>query len=143
MISTKLRKFFLISIVLFIIHGLEEYFTGFYDVDPIFKYFFGPFERMSNLQALFLLFQIMLWLLLIISLLLIASKKWQLSLMIIPGLVYIFELHHIYKAVTVGGYYPGLITALAFPFIAFYFWKELIHNWSAGFPPSREWKTRE
>ncbi|TSC78393.1 MAG: hypothetical protein G01um101433_269 [Parcubacteria group bacterium Gr01-1014_33] len=45
--------------------------------------------------------------------------------MVIPGLIYIFELHHIWKALFSWAYYPGAITATAFPVIAFLFWKEL------------------
>jgi len=125
MISNRLKIIFALSIPIFIAHGLEEYFTGFFNADNIFRFVFSPFETMPVLQASFLLFQIMLWLLLIISLLLITSEKWQFRLMIIPGLIYIFELHHLWKALISWGYYPGLITALFFPIIAFLFWKEL------------------
>ena len=128
MISKKLKNIFLVSIPVFIAHGLEEYFNNFYNKDPIFKFLFKPFEIMSVPQATFLLLQIMLWLLLIISFLLIASEKWQLRLMIILGLIYIFELHHFLEALIHGGYYPGVITAIAFPIIGFAFWKELLKN---------------
>ncbi len=84
---------------------------------------------MPVLQSTFLLFQIMIWLFLIIFLFLITNEKWQLRLMIIPGLIYIFELHHLWKALIAWGYYPGLITAIAFPIVGFLFWKELLkHN---------------
>jgi len=99
-----------------------------YNIDPSSKFVFGYFEKMSVLQATFLLFQIMIWILLIISYLLITNEKWQLRLMIIPGLIYIFELHHIIKSLIIWNYYPGLITALIFPIIGFLFWKELIKN---------------
>ena len=128
MISGKLKDIFLISILVFIAHGLEEYFNNFYNIDPIFRFVFKPFETMSVPQATFLLLQIMLWLLLVISFLLISNEKWQLRLMAIPGLVYIFELHHFWEALIHGGYYPGVITAIAFPIIGFLFWKELLKN---------------
>jgi hypothetical protein len=129
MISKKLKTIFALSIPIFIAHGLEEYLVGFYNVDNIFKFVFRPFEIMTVLQATFLLFQIMIWLLLIISFLLISNEKWKLRLMIIPGLVYIFELHHIWKALILWDYYPGVITAIIFPIIGFLFWKELFKNW--------------
>ncbi|MDP3784650.1 MAG: HXXEE domain-containing protein [bacterium] len=128
MISQKLKNIFFISIPVFIAHGSEEYFNGFYNVDSIFKFFFHYFDSMSIPQATFLLFQIMIWLALIIVAFLITSQKWQLRLMVIPGLIYIFELHHIWKALMSGGYYPGVITAIAFPIIGFLFWKELLKN---------------
>lgn len=128
MISQKLKTIFTISIPVFIAHGLEEYFTGFYNIDGLSRLVFSPFETMTIFQATFLLLQIMIWVLLIISFLLITSEKWQLRLAIIPGLAYIFELHHIWKALMLGGYYPGVITAIAFPIIGFLFWKELLKN---------------
>lgn len=126
MISLKLKNLFLFSIPLFIAHGIEEYFTGLYNVDSHVKFMFGYFVHLAPLQATFLIFQIMLWLLLIVSYLLIRGEKWQLRLMIIPGIIFIYELHHFYKAFAVGGYYPGLITALLFPIIGVLYWKEWI-----------------
>ena len=129
MISSRLKNIFILSILVFIAHGLEEYFTGLYNVDSHVEFMFGYFNTLPNLQAIFFLFQIMFWFTLIIFALLISGEKWQLRLMIIPGLVYIYELYHFWKAISVGGYYPGLITALMFPVIAFFFWKELIRNY--------------
>lgn len=128
MISNKLKTFFFISVPFFTAHGLEEYFTGFYNVDPSFKFVFHFFETMSPPQATFLVYQIMLWLLLIIFAFLIASDTWRLRLMVIPGLVYIFELDHFWHAFLAGGYYPGVITAIAFLVIGFLYWRELLKN---------------
>ena len=128
MISKRLKLFFLLSIPLFVIHGLEEYFTGFYNIDPMFKFVFQYFENVPVFEATFLLFQIMLWLLLIVAFFLILGGKWPLRLMIIFGFVLIFEIHHIIRAVVEWGYYPGTITALLFPILAFFFLKELINN---------------
>ena len=128
MISKKLKTIFALSIPLFIAHGVEEYFTALYNVDSHVKFMFGYFFTLPTPQAIFLLFQIMLWFTLIISLLLISGEKWQLRLMVIPGLIYIYELHHFWKAFEVWSYYPGLITAIAFPIIGFLFWKELLKN---------------
>ena len=46
--------------------------------------------------------------------------------MFVPGIIFIYELHHLYKAVLTGGYYPGLITALLFPVIGYFYWRELL-----------------
>jgi hypothetical protein len=126
MITNRLRNIFALSISVFILHGLEEYYTNFYDMDIFFKIALGPLLTMPTAQATFLLLQIMFWLILIISLLILANNKWHAKLMIIPGLIYIFETHHIIKAIIVSGYYPGLITTFAFPVIAYFFWKELL-----------------
>ena len=128
MISQKLKTLFYISVPIFIAHGLEEIFNGFYNVDSFFKFAFGFLETMSVPQATFIVFQIMIWLAFIVFAFLITSEKWRLRLMLLPGIIYIFELHHIWKALMLGGYYPGAITAIAFPIIGFLFSKELIKN---------------
>jgi len=125
MISSKLKNIFGLSIPLFIAHGLEEYLTSFYNIDPHSLFVFHPFADMPIHQATFLLFQIMIWLLFGVAFLLLSGPKWQMRLMILLGLGYVYEMHHIIKALYVGGYYPGLITALGFPVIAFFFWREL------------------
>src|SRR3989338_5209162 len=128
MISKKLKTIFTVSVVFWIAHGLEEYFTGFYDVDWSIRVFSVILEKMSVPQATFLVFQIMLWLAFIVFAFLIASEKWRLRLMMLPGIIYIFELHHVWKTLESGSYYPGVITAITFPIIGFLFWKELIKN---------------
>ena len=129
MITNRLKNIFALSIPLFIAHGIEEILTGFYNIDSQAEFWFGNLNSLPVAQATFILFQIMIWLLLIVGYLLLLGPKWQLRLMFIPGVVLVYELHHLYKAFEVGGYYPGLITALLFPIIAFFFWKELVKSW--------------
>lgn len=131
MISQKLKNIFFLSVPVLIIHGLEEYLTSFYNTDSHVKFVFGYLNTLPTPQATFLLFQVMLWVALTIFAILISSEKWRLRLMIIPGLIYIYELHHIWKALEVGRYYPGLVTALLFPVIAFFFWKELLKSYKS------------
>jgi len=123
--TSKLRNIFGLSILLFIAHGIEEFLTHFYETDAWDQAIFGSlFGNLSTHGATFVTFQVMFWLLLTISFLLLMGEKWQFRILAIAGLIYIYELHHIIKAVSEWGYYPGLITALAFPFIAILFWKE-------------------
>lgn len=124
MITKKLKIIFGISIPLFIAHGIEEFATHFYNIDVHSQEIFGALSGLSNHGATFVTFQIMLWLLLAVSLLLILGERWRFNVLAIAGLVYVYELHHIYKAVSASGYYPGLYTALVFPIIGFFFWKE-------------------
>lgn len=123
MISKRLNDLFGISTLLFILHGLEEYFNNFYNIDSHSKFLLKPFLSITDYQTSFLTFQIILW---TVLLLVYFSKKLPVWLAIFIGLIYIYELHHIIKAIQVGGYYPGLISALGFPVIAFLYWKELI-----------------
>lgn len=126
--TKKLKTIFAISIPLFIVHGLEEYFSGYYIQSGFYSFVFEPLGKMTNPESIFWLFQIMFLLLLIISSLLLISEKWRLRVMIIPGLVYLFEIQHLLNALVHWGYYPGAITAIAYPIIAFFFWQELIEN---------------
>lgn len=126
MVTRKLKTIFGISIFFFVIHGIEEFVTHFYDIDSHDQAIFGLLNGLSNHGATFVVFQIMFWLLLIVSFLLLLGEKWQFRILAISGVVYVYELHHIIKAIQTGGYYPGLYTALAFPIIGFLFWKEWI-----------------
>jgi len=128
MITNRLKSIFALSILLFVIHGLEEIFTGFYNIDSHVAFMFGKLATLPTMQALFILFQIMLWLVLIVSYLLLLGPKWQLRLMFIPGIIFFYELHHLYKVIDVGGYYPGIITAIALYIVGFFFLKELLNN---------------
>lgn len=126
MISPRLQRIFGLSIPLFIVHGVEEFVTHFSDIDAHDQAIFGILSGLSNHGATFVTFQVMLWLLLLISFLLLLGPKWQFSVLALVGVIYLYELHHIYKAIMIWGYYPGLITSLAFPVFAFFFWKEWI-----------------
>ena len=130
MITSRLKIIFAFSIPLFILHGIEEFVTHFYDIDIHDQAIFGVLSGLSNHGATFVTFQIMLWLLLIISLLLLLGPKWQFNVLALVGLIYLYETHHIYKAIMVGGYYPGLYTALLFLPIAFFFWREWLSNFN-------------
>ncbi len=125
MISLRLKLIFALSIPLFAIHAVEEYLTHFYSLDTfdanLFGYLFG---NMTPHQASFFTFETMLILLLIVSAVLLISERARFYMLGVAGFVYLFELHHVVKALLAGGYYPGLVTSLAFPVVAFFFWKE-------------------
>lgn len=129
MITNRLKNLFLLAILFFIVHGLEEIFSGFANTDSHAAFIFGKLTTLPTMEALFILFQIMIWLLLVIGYLLLLGPKWQLRLLSIPAIIFIYELHHLYKALAVGGYYPGLATAIPLYVIGFFFWNELIKNY--------------
>ena len=126
--SKRFKIILLTTVILFIAHGLEEYTQGFYNVDSSSRFVFGYFESLPVSQAIFLLFQVMWWLVLVVILLFMSGYKWQVHLMMVLGLIFVFELHHILKAVIGKSYYPGLVTALLFPVVGFFFWRELLEH---------------
>lgn len=129
MITSRLKLIFGLSIPFFIAHGVEEYLTGFYNLDKWDEWIFGLLPFVSTHQAMFATFQVMLWLLLIVALVLFLGERWRFYMLALLGVIFIFELHHPVKALLTGGYYPGLVTSLAFPFLAYFFWREWLKNY--------------
>lgn len=124
MITKNLRKIFLFSIPLFMLHGSEEYLTGFYKVDDI---LFGRLNPEIS-QMAFIVFQLSLWSLLILTGLKAFGTKWTNRLIVLAGVIYIFEAQHLIHAFIDKVYYPGSYTALIFPIFAVIFWREFIKN---------------
>ena len=120
----KLKTLFLVSIPVVVAHGLEEYFAAFYRVDISYRYLFGG---LSDFPSVFLTYQIVLWLLLILTYFLL-SKTWIKYILILIGIIYIAELQHLIMTIISKQYYPGTITSVTLPIIGFLFLKELIKN---------------
>lgn len=131
MITKRLKLIFGLSIPLFVAHGVEEIMTGFYNLDQWDEWIFGLLPLTSVHEAMFVTFQVMLWLLLLVSFVLLLGERWRFRTLALIGVIYVFELHHVIKAVSAGGYYPGLITALLFPIFAYFFWSEWLKVWRA------------
>ena len=128
MSNTRLQNLFLVSIPLFVAHGLEEYFTGFYAVDSHVRFVFGFLEPFASLQDIFLAFQIFFWTALVVAYILFTKRIWPIQLPFLLGLVFVYELHHVYKMYITGSYYPGVVTAIPLLLLGFFFWKELLRQ---------------
>jgi len=124
MISWKLRRIFLISILVFVVHGTEEYITSFYTVDHSYLYLVEKLQIVENQELVFILYQLGI----LIALLLIAIfVRDRLSTLMVYGLIGIFmllEVQHIIESIIQTTYYPGAISSFIFLIIAYYFWKE-------------------
>jgi hypothetical protein len=116
------------AIVLFIVHGVEEYIAGFHKVNPSVTI---PAHLFSTInEGIFVVFQLLLWLLLIIVFLITGKdRRWVLRVLTIIGIVLVTEIHHLIAAFARMDYYPGLVTALLFPVLAFAYWRELLREW--------------
>jgi len=132
-ISNKLRKIFIFSIQIFIIHEFEEFITGFWKVDP-FTSFIAKLFPDKNL-AVFTIFNLELIIFMVVIALALKSPKWQLRMFTLFGLLYFFELSHVFRLLTTFEYYPGMITAFLSLIVGFFYWKELIQNWRIHEPP--------
>lgn len=122
--TKKTKLLFLGLSLLFVVHGIEEYITGFYNVDKLFQQVFWFINDMTVPQASFLVFQIFFWLiLLVINIFLFFPKS---NFMIYFFLVIIiFELYHPLKSLMSWSYYPGLLTSLIFPVLAYSIYKNI------------------
>lgn len=124
MITRRLRLLTIAGIVLMLLHGVEEWLSGFFRVDPAFAYVASLVS--TKQEALFVSFQITWWLLLILFALLTFSAKWRLRGLGLFGAVMVFEWMHPASSVLSGEYYPGTVTAMLFVPLSVAFWVEFL-----------------
>jgi len=120
----SVRNIVLLSIPLFIAHGFEEALTGIHTIDSQVMFAVGwmPFP----VEVSFYVFQATFWIALLGVYFLLAYRTLFVPLAIAIGIIYLYELHHVYKAAQIGGYYPGLISSMALYVVGFFFWKKLL-----------------
>lgn len=121
--SNRLNNLFLLTILLSVVHGLEEYVTGFYNVDWSFLLIFHRFG--NNLAVTFILYQVALYVLLFVLYAFVRKDIWTKPILLTMSIVMILELQHIYETVITGKYFPGAYTAILFPILAFALWREI------------------
>lgn len=118
----RLRTIVFFSICLFILHGIEEWFTGFYFADPT----FGWVSRFtsSHAEAVFVGFQLSLWIWLVLFFVMLLGPQWRMRALLVFGIIMTAELEHLAVAVGRGAYYPGSATSLLFLPLSIVFWIE-------------------
>ncbi|MEK7570961.1 MAG: HXXEE domain-containing protein [Patescibacteria group bacterium] len=127
MLSKKLKRLFIFSIIVVYLHFFEEIISGFYHNDWIMLYFSSLFQTIP--QATYYSSHI-IWILMIGPVaLLVLGGKWTLRVLTLYGIFFIFELHHLIDAIRTFNYYPGVITNIVFEIIGVFYWKELIKSW--------------
>lgn len=128
MVSKKLKILTAFAIALLYLHAYEETITGFPESDIFFVWIGQAF--LNPTTEAYWVSHIMWFVLLAVSFLLIIGGKWTLRILSLFSLVLLVELHHVAKAILYQKlYYPGMITALVFPILGFFYWGELIKNW--------------
>ena len=127
MISKRLKNIFLLSLLLIYSHGVEEIIGGFQHFDSFMV--FGAKYFGTTPEVFYWISHLVFWILLPTLFLLFRNRRIGLVLISMFGLIFFIEIHHIIKGITANRYYPGMTTALFYPVIGFFFWKELIKNW--------------
>ncbi len=104
-------------------HGIEEYLTGFYEIDASFRWIAKPFANMQPLSIFFLEYQVVLIGLLVTGVWLGRKRVWPI---ITISTVATLEAQHIAMAILQKSYYPGAATGVLLLVLAFALWRELI-----------------
>lgn len=113
----------MISFPLFFAHGIEEYANNFWTFDPFY------FQFGDNAKGIYILGQILLITLALISYRFFLKGKYGFIAAIALGLLLLFELEHSYRAFSLVRYTPGLVTSFFLVILGVLYWKELLKNW--------------
>lgn len=123
MLTTRLKLIVFLSVITMIIHGIEEIYQGFYETYALFARVSAMFS--TKAEALFIGFQITWWAALVLFSVLLFNETWRFRVVLLFGLLLLYENQHIYHAITERKYYPGLITALLMLPLSIAFWREV------------------
>ena len=127
MISKHLQSLFLLSLLLITAHGIEEAFTDFRHTD---SFVIGIASWLNMTPEMFYwVFHIIWWTMLPSIYIFLRKSSVLLPLLTLFSIVFVFELHHVIKAIIASQYYPGMITAFFYPILGIFFYKELLKNW--------------
>ena len=123
--ALDIKHLVLVSLGAFVIHGIEEYFSRFYAIDPQAEVIFRSLA-VGDYRAGFIILQVLFWLVLLGAYFLVRANKQEALIAAALGAISLYELTHIWYGLRLGGYYPGLYTSLAFPLLAVYFFRHFI-----------------
>ncbi len=127
MITRRLKIIVFLSVILMILHGIEEIYQGFYETYALFETVGRMFSTKE--EALFIGFQVTWWIVLILFFVLLLGEKWRFRVLLLYGLVLLYETQHVYSAIIKREYYPGVITALLILPLGVAFWREVYLNY--------------
>lgn len=118
--SANIKGLLAIAIPVFIVHAIEEYSMGILTSDPFFLW--ATLHGLPTV-VLYLLEQVVLVVLLLWAL--YQPRRW---LLVLIGLLFLFEFTHFVSAAQHMSYYPGLVTAIILVVLGLFLWKELLKN---------------
>jgi len=127
MASKKLQQLFLVSLALIYLHGLEEILTGYQYQDSFM--IFGANLFGTGPETFYWVSHILFWFALPVLYLAFKNSSFGLVLAGIFGLLFVVEFHHLVKGLVGLGYYPGTITALFYPILGTFFWRQWLKDW--------------
>ena len=124
--SKELKLIFLLSLPLIYLHALEEVLGGFSHIDSFMQSGASLFNTTPEL--FYWVSHVLYWLALPTLFVLFKGSRLGMYLLVLFGFSYIFELHHLIKALIAESYYPGMITASIYILFGIFFWTRLLKN---------------
>jgi len=111
-----MKRLFLAVICVYAPHLLEEYFTQMW-TDPMIAFALTPLANWSPQHAAYFVFQIMLALLLVTTLLFSLGKNSRNAVMLVFAVALLAESHHAVRFLISHHYNSGLVTSLPMPIV--------------------------
>lgn len=124
--SKKMRWFFLLSIILMLVHKIECFQTTEWKFAPIYLYILDL--GLDQGKMLFLTFVTMLFVGLFCCFIIISWRHGQLFFLLFWGGTFILEFHHFIRFLISGSYYSGLYTGIVYMIFGVIYWGELIRH---------------
>jgi hypothetical protein len=128
-ITRRLKTIVLLSVIAMIMHGIEEIHQGFYATYTLFARVSHMFSTKS--EALFMGYQVTWWVALALIFALVLSETWRFRILLVYGLVLVYENQHIYHAILERKYYPGVLSSLVILPLSIAFWWEVYLQYRA------------
>lgn len=111
-----------VSLLFFTVHALEEYFGGFYQIDPTTL----AVSVVLHLPPIVIFITLQLLLILLFLLLFFSDSAYRRTLLYVLGTVLLIEISHPLLAIYNPEYYPGLATSFLLLLWAMYYWWQLL-----------------
>lgn len=119
-IPKKITKLYFLSVPLFLLHVAEEYFTLYYPL------LFGVTYRYDLPKERFITVETIVIIMLFVFAFLLYKKLLPTFALILPGMLYVWQLEHIYYVVNLHIYYQGIFTGLFLVILGGFYWKDII-----------------
>ncbi len=128
---TTVGIYFFCACIFEALHAWEEYHFGFEENTSGKKFtgitFFSKLSKLPQDQSNFLVYKIMMVIGMFFIMLFVAGGAWSTMGLLLMGLYFTYQLHHVLEYIVSRKYNPGLITAIAWvPFVILW-WKFFAH----------------
>ena len=115
-------KAFALGASLLILHKVESYFAGEFDVDPSYA---AVARMLADPHNVFVALVVTLGLIFVLVYLSAVGGRKRLLVFILAGLLFSHEIHHLIRSVIQSSYYPGTVTGTLCFLYSIFYWRNL------------------